>query len=113
MMYGIMTLISLMVRQFCLPNPFDCFGDMAILYNWIAGLILAPISFVLVGLVYERGSAPAVGSILYLLVYTVLTGLLWLLGQATFAWWAIVGMIALIVAVVVLIRKISGKTVQW
>lgn len=112
-MYGLMVMISLVVRQFCLPNPFECFGDMAALYNWIASFALAPASYGLVGLVYEKGSAPALGSLLYLVAYAVLTGVLWVLGQASFAWWAIVGMVALIVAAVLLIRKITERTVQW
>ena len=40
-MYKLIFIISLIIRQFCLPNPFECFGDKALVYNWIAGLVLA------------------------------------------------------------------------
>lgn len=107
-MYGLMAGISVVVRQFFLPNPFECFGSMTELYNWIAGLILAPLAYALVGLVYRSGEAPALGSFLYLLVYTLLTGILWVLGQFSFAWWAIAGMTAVVIGIMVLITKIRG-----
>lgn len=107
-MYGLMATISLLVRQFCLPNPFECFGDIAILYNWVAGIVLSPLSFALVGLVYRSGEAPALGSFLYLITYTLLTGILWVLGQFSFAWWAIAAMAAVVIGIMVLFSKIRG-----
>lgn len=107
-MYGLMASISLLVRQFLLPNPFECFGDMAILYNWLAGLALTPIAYALVGLIYRRGEAPALGSFLFLLTYAGLTGILWVLGQFSFAWWAIVGAIVVIIGGMLLFSKIRG-----
>jgi len=111
-MYAGMAFISVLIRQLFLPNPFECFGEKAFVYNWIASLLLAFASFRLVGLIYTKGSAPALGSFLYLAVYAALTGLLWLLGQAAFAWWAVGGMIAAAVAVVVLIKKINDRQ-RW
>ncbi len=35
---------------------------------------MAPITYLIVGLVYEKGSEPAVGSLLYLVTYALLTG---------------------------------------
>lgn len=107
-MYRLMVAVSVLVRQFLLPNPFECFGSMAIFYNWIAELVLAPLSFTLVGLVYRRGEAPALGSFLYLMTYILLTGILWVLGQFSFAWWAIVGMITIIMGAMILFSKIRG-----
>lgn len=107
-MYGLMATVSLFVRQFFLPNPFECFGDMAILYNWIAGFILAPLAYALVGLIYRRGEAPALGSFLYLVAYAGLTGILWVLGKFAFAWWAIVGLVVVIIGVMFLLSKIRG-----
>ena len=109
-MYGLMMGISLFVRQFCLPNPFECFGDSAILINWIAEPIMQIVSYGLVGLVYHKGEAPALGSFLYLLTYTTLTGILWVLGQVSFAWWAIAGMVAAIIGLMILIAKIRGDS---
>lgn len=107
-MYHIMSVLSLLIRQFYLPNPFECFGDIGVFYNWCAGIILAPLSYALVGIVYQRGSAPAVGSLLYLLAYSGLTAILWLLGLFSFSKWAIVGMTVIITMVIVLISKVRN-----
>ena len=107
-MYKAMATVSFIIRQFFLPNPFECFGSMALIYNWVAGLILAPISFALVGTVYTSGEAPAFGGFLYLIVYALLTGILWILGQFCFARWAIVGMITLIIGSIILLKMIRG-----
>lgn len=107
-MYHIMSVLSLLIRQFYLPNPFECFGDIGVFSNWCAGIILAPLSYALVGLVYQRGSAPAVGSLLYLLAYSGLTAILWLLGLFSFSKWAIVGMTVIITMVIVLISKVRN-----
>lgn len=105
-MYKLIFLISLVIRQFCLPNPFECFGDKALLYNWIAGLVLAPVTYYLVGLFYEKGSLPALGSLMYLVFYAGLTGVLSLLGRVSFAWWAIlITVVAALLFVVLLMRN--------
>lgn len=106
-MYGIIALFSLFVRQFCLPNPFECFGEQAILYNWIAEILLHPIAFFMVGQIYESGSAPVLGSLLYLVVYCILTGILWILGLVSFAWWAIAGLIIMVILSIWLLRRNS------
>lgn len=110
--YGIITVISVIVRQFILPNPFECFGESAALYNWIAEPILHAFAYVLVGLVYCKGSLPAWGAFLYLIVYSVLVGVLWIFGIFSFAWWWILIVIILLIGVIVgtafLVDKMSG-----
>ena len=86
-LYALVSVISIVVRQFLLPNPFECFGDSAWLINIIAEPIIQVISYLLVGLVYKSGSAPALGSFLFLLTYAASTSLLWLFGIYKFAWW--------------------------
>ena len=98
-LYGAMSTISCIVRMFFLPNPFECFGARAYLYNWIAEPILHIIAYALVGLVYCKGSFPAWGSFLYLITYAILVGVLWIFGIFNFAWWWI---LSLIVAIFVL-----------
>ena len=63
----------------------------------------------LVGLIYEKDSMPALGSLLYLLFYAGLTGVLFLLGLVSFAWWAILGMIVAIILLVVLSERNSER----
>ena len=108
-MYKLISILSVLIRQFCLPNPFECFGDSAVLINWIAGIMMAPITYVIVGLVYEKGSEPAVGSLLYLVTYALLTGVLCVMSIFSFAWWWILILVTAFVGAVIGIRIISEK----
>ena len=94
-LYGLIASASTIVRQFVLPNPFECFGDKAALINWIAEPIIYIVAFWIVGQFYISKSAPPLGSLLYLLTYAIIVGVLWVLGLAEFAWWSI--LIAVIV----------------
>ena len=96
-LYGIISTISVIVRQFILPNPFECFGDKAIIINWIAEPIIQIAAYLLVGLVYQKGSNPGFGSFLFLLTYALIVGILWVLGIFKFAlWWILILVIAFI-----------------
>lgn len=88
-MYLLIATICTLIRQFCLPDPFECFGDMAILYNCIAAPVICILSYLLTGAVYlyQTDATPIFGSILYLLMYALLTGILWVFGLFSFAWW--------------------------
>lgn len=116
-MYGLMAIISLLVRQFLLPNPFECFGSMAEIYNWIAGVVISPIAFALVGLIYHKGDFPALGSFLYLVAYAAITGVLMLMGIFSFAWWWILAVVAMLVVAFLLLaalwRWLSGDSRQF
>lgn len=111
-LYALFTIISTLVRQFALPNPFECFGDNAILINWIAEPILHIIAYAIVGLFYSKGSAPLLGSIGYLFTYACLVGFLWVLGIFSFAWWwiaiVITGLIAILFGIRYLINLLDS-----
>jgi hypothetical protein len=68
--YGLTKVISLLIRQFLLSNPFENF-QYGVLYNIAAGVILLPLTFLMVGIIYERSSNPMWGSILFLIMYFV------------------------------------------
>ena len=72
-MYKIIYLFGFLIRQFVLPNPFTPFGNSAVLINLIVGGVFVPLSYFMVGLIYERGSEPAWGSILFTIVYAINT----------------------------------------
>ena len=108
-MYKIISLLSLLIRQFCLPNPFECFGDSVLLINWIAGIVMAPITYLIVGLAYDKGSEPAAGSLLYLVTYALLTGVLCVMSIFSFAWWWILILVAVFIGAIIGIRIISEK----
>lgn len=108
--YGVISIISFLVRQFLLPNPFECFGDRAVIINWIAGPVILLISYALVGLVYKKGSNPALGSILFLVTFCLITGILWILGIFRFAWWWILLCVTVLIGLVIGFRFLIVKT---
>lgn len=90
--YSALATIFWLVRQIAIPNPFEALGDgLTIMIdespllltpeilNWIADPIIASLTFLIVGLYYISGTAPALGSILYMLFYAIHIGLLYLL----------------------------------
>lgn len=108
-MYKIMALISMLVRQFYMPNPFEPRTD-ALLLNIIAEPIIHTITFGVVGIFYDRGSAPALGSFLYLLFYFVHTGLLMLIGYFQWAKIAIIIILALYIFLLIIIKNVMNYT---
>ena len=118
-MYKIMVIISTFIRQFYLPNPFDALGEgLAVnvetgpilippeVLNWIAEPLMHTITFAIVGLYYNRGDAPVVGSFLYLIFYCVHTFLIWLMSLAGFATWVIILIVILYVGFHLVLREI-------
>lgn len=125
-MYKLIAIISILVRQFAIPNPFEALDDLPavmiggveiilppIFLNIIAGVVLVPITYAVVGLFYMRGSVLAWGSFLFLLFYCVHTALLYLMSIAGFATWAVVLIIvvyiALLIGVPVLLNRLSWR----
>lgn len=112
--YGFIALISLFVRQFYLPNPFECFGEAAWLYNLVAEPVIHAVAFSLVGLVYNKGDFPPLGSLLYLAAYAIITWLLSVMGIFSFAWWWVLFIVVAIIVIGVLLAKLgrwlSGET---
>lgn len=115
-MYKIMALISLLIRQFLVPNPFEALGegltisayDVPILLsptvlNVIAEPIVHTVTFTVVGLYYHRGEGAEKGSFLYLLFYLIHTFVLWLMASAGFEVWAIVLILLLYIGIQVLL----------
>lgn len=82
-MYKVISILSVFIRQFVLPNPFSDF-PLGELYNWAATAILVPITYIIVGLFYRRGSAPGLGSFLFLVFYMIHTGILLLCSVFSF-----------------------------
>lgn len=74
----IIAIAGLLIRQYLLPNPFAPFGIYGELINLAASGVIGLLSYFIVGLFYEKGSIPFLGSIMYLVVYTILTLELWL-----------------------------------
>ena len=102
-MYALMMTISTVVRQFYVPNPFEALGEGLTIFvreipillspdllNWLSEPVMHAITFLVVGIYYDRGSAPALGSLLYLLFYCLHIWIIWLMSLAGFAIWVVV-----------------------
>lgn len=101
MSYNFMAALSFLVRNFALPNPFECFGAAkAVIMNVIAEPCIHVLAFATVGTMYRKGSDPALGSFLYLVIYAMITGILFLCSIHNFETWWIALVSAGIVAVV-------------
>lgn len=83
-MYKIVAVISYFVRKNCMPNPFGTDLNAMLLDMFGMSALLHCITFGIVGMFYEKGSAPAIGSMLYLFFYCVHMCLLMLMGN--FGW---------------------------
>lgn len=109
LVYAAFTVISALIRQFLLPNPFDCFGDYAFLINLIAEPIIHAVTYGLVGLVYCKGSFPIWGCMLYAFTYALIVAFLALLGIFAFAWWWVlvcIVVLAIVLATVWFVKKL-------
>ena len=113
-MYHIIHIISALIRQFVLPNPFsNLFANQvyADIFNiLIGGLILHALAYVMTGTVYEKNSAPGLGSFLYLINYCLITGMIifatWLIHNF---WIAITICIVMYIMLLVLLIRLSNK----
>ena len=121
-MYQLIAIISVLVRNFVLPNPFEVLGENVTLnllgmnltftpltLNWCTEGILAAITGAIVGLYYIARSNPARGSFLYLLFYCVHVGALYLMCLFHFAWWGILLTLLLYVGFHVVFNFVSNR----
>lgn len=97
--YGITSIISYIIRNSILPNPFECFGKNAFWINLIADPIIHIVAYFITGMFYKRNSFPTLGSILYCVFYCAIIFALWLLSLVKFVWWSIV--LAIIVTAII------------
>lgn len=85
-MYKLISVLSMILRTFMFSNPFTRYFQLALAnsifsttatvfaeyFNFaVGGGFLCLICYPLVGIVYDRGEAPAIGSILYLVAVLV------------------------------------------
>ena len=112
-LYPLVTVISVVVRQFFLPNPFGCFGDKALFLNYIAEPIIIALAYLLVGLVYKKASNPAIGSFLFLITYAVIVGVLRVFGIFRFAWWWILLLLVGFIAFVITVRWLCNRPSKY
>lgn len=133
-MYKLVVTISIFLRTFIFPNPFTgIFGlylsdtmwgasaaTFAEAFNFIfGGTILLPICYPLVGIIYTKGEAPIIGSILYALAVLFNSWLLsWLstgLKIVAINQIIICFTVAIVIQIIALstIRKLKEKVLHW
>lgn len=114
--YATIATIFWIIRQYTIPNPFEALGDgITIMFadspfllspeilNWIADPIISGVTFLIVGLYYISGSAPTVGSILYMVFYTIHIGLLYLLLSIYPLFWLMIVIVLLYIMIHILL----------
>ncbi len=105
-MYKLIALISVLIRQLCLPNPFE-----TLKYGTIINIFIEPILYTLtycvVDLYYSKGSNPVFGSILYLIFYVLHIGLIILMG---FFHWSIISITIIFILIIIFIIFIKVKS---
>lgn len=83
-MYKITKIISYLIRQFWLPNPFlnMCEPGVAEIVNWLAGGVLVKLAYWLTGTWYDsEDEFPLIGCVGFLVNYTILNYLLLLISE--------------------------------
>lgn len=126
-MYKFIAAISIFVRQFVLPNPFEpleetlsvAIGEITmpihpIVINIFAEPFLHFITYEIVGIYYQKGEqSPAWGSFLYLLFYIVHVGLIYIISCFGFEWAAIIIVLTLYVAAHIGIHALKNRLVYY
>lgn len=133
-MYKLVATISVFLRTFIFPNPFTgifvlylsdtMWGTssetLAEAFNFIfGGTILLPICYPLVGIIYNKGEAPVIGSILYALAVLFNSWLLsWLstgLKIVAINQIIVCFIVAIVVQIIALsaIRRLKEKVFNW
>lgn len=73
-MYQIISGLNSLIREEIMPNPFEFISDneltVALFTYLIGGTILHIISFAMCGVFYNRGDAPILGSIGYMMAFS-------------------------------------------
>ena len=82
-MYFFVATVGAIIRNGILPNPFVFLGESAEIVNMIATIAIAILSFWIVGNVfgYESGDCPALGSIFYIITYSMIIFVIYGLGE--------------------------------
>ena len=107
-LYESMKLSNVFIRQYMLPNPFEGYPN-ADLYNYATGFALYPVTYIIVGLFYRKGSSPLLGSFLYLLFYLVHTGLIAFAGVFSFSKLAIHVIVGLYIAILLGVKSLQYR----
>ena len=85
-MYRLISVISYIIRQYILPNPFIYMTSKAESMNYIFGGLLIPLSFILTKFV-ELADSSISKSVFFLINYSLLTGIILIIGKICSIFW--------------------------
>lgn len=121
-LYSVIALISLLIRQLVLPNPFDALDgtvitisgiDIAVipeLMNYIIEAPLHTITFALAGLYYKKSyNMPAIGSILYFVFYCIHVGILYIMCKYSFSMLPCIAIIVLYIVFHIVLKLLANR----
>lgn len=120
-----MVLISVFIRQYMIPNPFQILGDevtimvnhntwriSTIMLNLFAELLIFWCTRIVVKLYYDNSSEAVVGSFLYLIFYCIHIFILYLFAVVQFNVFVMTGILTLYVSMHVWLR-FSRNSILW
>ena len=109
-MYQIVSALNGFIREEILSNPFDFISDnqlIVMLFTYLmGGMILHIISFSMCGVFYNRGQAPVLGSIGYMMAFSLNV---WLLINLSKLFNSILTISIIYVIIVIAIFKVLYK----
>lgn len=124
-MYKVMVLISVFIRQYMIPNPFQILGDevtimvnhntwriSTVMLNLFAELLIFWCTRIVVKLYYDNSSEAVVGSFLYLIFYCIHIFILYLFAVVQFNVFVMTGILTLYVSMHVWLR-FSRNSILW
>lgn len=105
-MYTAVSTIFGIIRLFYIPNPFEQLeGTLSpFILNLACEPLLHVVTFSIVGMFYNRGSVPALGSCLYMLFYAVHVGVIMAAVSAYCAFKSWVAMVVVFFAYIALLE---------
>lgn len=103
-MYKLIAPISLVIRNVYLLNPFERVKN-GLIINLMIEPLLQVITYGIVGLFYERGSALWLGSFLYFIFYVLYIGLLMVFSLFSFSKLAIITVIVVYLSLLIIIIR--------
>ncbi len=125
-LYRLIAFISVLIRQFILPNPFEPLGEnfsitineivivlTPDIINWITEPFLHAITFTIVGLYYKKDyNNPSLGSFLYLVFYIINVGLIYIVSSFNFSGIVIILILVLYLGLHILINYLKNKFIK-
>lgn len=113
-MYQLISTINYFIRENIMPNPFEFISENSLIVMTFSAIIgskiLHKLAFNMCGIFYTKGEAPTLGSILYMIFFSLNAGLLILIGRIFKEITIIITVYAISIAIFyIILTKIKNK----